>query len=339
MSDYDGQSAGATVELDSGSSELRIDGYSIQDGEVAEYFREREDQEFEPLVDAALRVGVLALGVADTSRQVDYVRRHFEQLQSAFKTDLDDHLGDDGRLERKLDLKFEELLRELAVDAAEERGRQEVEQQTRIKGLEFEEAIEAQLSEIAADTGDVVEATGTIDGHTGGKVGDFVFNLTDCQRSIVIEAKNKGSIQQPEIQREMEEALENRAADYGIFVARARNQMATKVGTFTEFGRDYLTVGLSKTESDPVEPELLRVALKWGRMRVIENHLRESESLDPAKIREHVAEAERCLEQFKQIRSQCTNIEKSVDTIREKLGAIEEDLDEHLDTIASQVNQ
>jgi len=327
-----------TVELDQHRGELRINGFSTSDSDVVEYFEQRDEETLEHAVDTALRVGVLALDVADTSRDVDYVRRHFERLQQEFRTELYKHLGEDGQLEKFLESQFEGLRRELAVEAAEERGREEVVEQTRIKGLEFEDAIEAQLNEIAADAGDVLESTGNIDGYLGKKTGDFVYTLGDCQRSIVVEAKNRDSIQQPQIKREMEEALENRGSTYGIFVVRARSQMTNKVGTFTEFGRNFIVVGMSQTPEVEIEPELLRVAIKWARIRVIESHLSESASMDPSKISEHVTEAKRSIEQFKQIRSQCTSIEKSVSSIRERLSAIEDDIDEDLRAITAMVN-
>lgn len=327
-----------SVNFDQERGELQINNYSISDPDVAEFFEGREEEALEPLIDVALRVGVLALGIADTSRQVDHVRRHFERLQNDFQDGLDKHLGDNGRVEQLLNEKLQEFKQAIAVDEAEERGRAEIEAQTRIKGLDFEDAVEAQLSKIAADTGDVLEATGTIDGHLGKKTGDFVYNVSDCQRSIVLEAKNKTKIQQPQIQREMEEGMENRDAAYGIFVASSRDQLVNKVGTFKEFGRNYIAVGLSQSEEDEIKPELLRVAVKWARIRVIEAHLQDSGSVDPAIISERVDEAERTLEQFKQIRGQCTSIETSVDSIRKRLVTVEEEMDEHLSAIAAQVD-
>jgi hypothetical protein len=40
----------------------------------------------------------------------------------------------------------------------------------------------------------------------------------------------------------------------------------------TEFGREFIAVALSKTPDKEIEPELLRVAVKWARIRVIEAH-------------------------------------------------------------------
>lgn len=327
-----------TIEIDDQRGELRIDGYSTTDPDVLEYFEQRDQDSLEAAIETALRVGVIALDVAETSRDVDYVRRHFERLQQEFRTDVEKQLGENGRLNQVLEAQFDALRRELAEDEAEQRGREEIVAQTRIKGLEFEDAIDAQLSDIAADTGDVLEPTGTVDGHLGKKTGDFVYEVTDCQRSIVVEAKNQQNLQQPEIQREMEEALENRGTDYGIYVVRARSQMPNKIGTFKEFGRNFIVIGLSPTPEDPMEPELLRVALKWAQIRVVEAHLEASESVDPARIAEEVTEARRALEQFKQIRSQCTSIEKSVASIREKLETIEDDIDENFQTISSLVS-
>lgn len=317
-----------TIRLDEDSGDLQIENFTISDPDITKYFSDIDPEERESKLETALRVGVLALRSSETVEDVDYVEKRFNELQQTFNDQIDgllgengdvpeyvdEHFGDDGKLVNevfdpdsektpigKLRTKINNDIQQLRTDLEVAEKEEEMVESTRLKGEQFEEDLYELLAGIASTTGDKIEQTGEKSGLLGdSKKGDFVIDLNDTPTKIAVEAKDT-YYSQPQIEKEMQEAIENRGASYGLFVARSIDNVPNHVGWFNEYNQNQLVVVLSDGEDESMADELLTVGYKWARMRVLEQQAMTGDEFDSSTIQEEIDSAERSLKTFQNI--------------------------------------
>lgn len=392
--------SGITIQDD----RIIIENAEITDPEVFDYFSQFDEDEYDEALDKALRIGVVTLGLAQTSEQEEYVERRFEEMRHSFESEierieeqveekfgdngqvpqtLEDHLGQDGKLREQIEEAFgedgvfvERLDEELGEDGdriqqaldpdtegtptyrlkssiqdqidrlrdkieereTEEETEERMKRRSTLKGDDFEETVGNLLSDLVYGTSHEVESTGEKIGELNNrKVGDFVLTLADTDQQIVVEAKSDQSYSQPNIKKELEDAIENRDADYGIIVFEAESQVPDKVGYFHEFDNDRLSVALSSEEEGDPEPGYLRIAFSWARTRAVQMYVDTGTELDPEAIQTEVSELEDEIDQFSTIRKKTTSIKKTANEIDEELDEIEGEVKSRLADIRAEL--
>jgi hypothetical protein len=275
------------------------------------------------------------------------------RLEDAFGEDgpfherLDEELGEDGeRIQNALDPNKDgtpmnalrndvQKLRDLIN---EKQGADSAIQRSTLKGDDFEETVGNILGDISDQTSDRYEFTGeTIGEVPEAKVGDFVYELGGTGKRIVVEAKTEG-YSLSDIETEMQRAIENRDADYGVFVTdHLGNLPRTKVGWFHEFDRDFVTVALSETAAADIEPAFLRFAVNWSQVRALHDVGAAGKDVDTTVIQSEVDAIDEKIDRFAQVRKQCTSIEDSVEEIRGELGDIESDIEDRFETLRGEL--
>lgn len=190
------------------------------------------------------------------------------------------------------------------------------------------------------NTNSSVEYTGNREGELDGRdVGDFVLTLGETGQRIVLEAKTE-YYSKNKIQVEMEDAIQNRDADYGMFVTDTlENIPETKLGWFQELDQEYVSVVLSENEDDDLEPGYLRIAFNWARMRAIQSYAEIGEEFDPERLQSEVGEIEDAIDRFSTIRGHCTEIKKSKDSIEDELETIEREVNSRISEISAELNK
>jgi hypothetical protein len=79
----------------------------------------------------------------------------------------------------------------------------------------------------------------------------------------------------------MEEAIENRDADYGIFVASSIEYLPrTRLGWFSEVDQDFVVVALSDVDEEEIEPRFLKFAYHWARTKTILSYVEINDDID-----------------------------------------------------------
>ncbi|MDZ7849373.1 MAG: hypothetical protein U5K70_00675 [Halodesulfurarchaeum sp.] len=353
-----------TIQLNEDEGCVEIQNLTIEDSDVFRYLQDVEPEGREAEVRSMLAMGVVALRASQTAGEIDYVERRFSELQYNLEGKFEDTFGEEGHIREYLEGQIgedgrlvDELLNpnepdspmyrlkkaisdefdELEKNIFGEEVREGMVEKTPLKGGKFEEELEDLLGEVAKIHGDKLTFTGEEHGELeSSKKGDFVVDLGRPKGRIAVEAKNM-SYNLPDIESEMKEAIRNREADYGLFVARSIDQLPNKVGWFNEYDGEYLVVALSEGDEAESADELLKVAYRWSRMRLLEELTPTGEDIDVSEIQSKVKAAERTMEDFRNIRTKLTNIEKSSQSIRDILGEIESDLDEQLRAINSEI--
>lgn len=276
------------------------------------------------------------------------LRTHIERAfgeDGIFAERLDEELGEDGeRIQTALDpdregtpthrLKttLQEQIERLRDKIEEESTTKQLKQRTTLKGEDFEDTVGELLDDLVYGTSHELEHTGEVVGElTDRKVGDYVLTLAETGQRIVIEAKSDQNYTQPKIKDELDHAIENRDADYGIIVFEAESQVPNKVGYFHEFDTDRLSVALSDDEDD-IEPGYLRIAFNWARTRLIQASVDSDASLDPEVVQSGIEEVESEIDAFSTIRSKTTKI-------RDRANEIDSELDEMETQIKAQLTE
>jgi hypothetical protein len=308
--------------------ELQIENYIIDDQDVVSHFENLQTQgkDLYENLENIIKLGVIAAKSAHVGTQVDFVEKKFMIIQTKLEKQLDDQFGDHGNFIKD---SMAEMLRQLGLDLGISKAVGIEHQKGTQKGIEFEEYCEEIISEIAKHHNDRLESTGNITGLIeGSKKGDHVYTIKDSGKKIVLEMKDYTNPQStPKLERYMNDAIENRGAEYGIIISKRKNGFSKDVGVFQEYGNK-LFVALTTEESENVElqNELLVIALRWARLRLKQK----SGTVDSSLIIEKIENVQRSMKKFSSIKAKCTNIKGISDEITEDLDELRETINADL---------
>ena len=156
------------------------------------------------------------------SQFVDKLSENFDVDKGTIRLVLDPNREGSpiNQLKKEIMENFREVRDKLAIAKAEE----DVLEKSTQKGGIFEERLYEELQYVTNAYGDTVESVGNITGTTG-KTGDFLITLRGSDERLVVEAKDSSGYTIPKTIAEIESAIENRRAKFGIFVFKSREQM------------------------------------------------------------------------------------------------------------------
>ncbi len=266
---------------------------------------------------------------------------------------VQDTFGDNGKVVKQvfdpnregtplyqLRLELERQIREVQQMLGTKVAVEEITKRTPIHGFQFEEEVERILSDIVKQRkGDMLESTATATGKvTRSKKGDFVLRFHEKpEAALVIEAKDEARLSLPEIQRTLKEAMENRAAAYGILVSKTVEALPSSVGWFNEYPENQLVIALGESGSDELKEEILNIAITWAHFKILLQTAKTG-TLDVTRIAAEVEKAETIIGRFKEILTQCTNLDKASLAIRGVCDEIKRDLHTELSAISALVH-
>ena len=189
------------------------------------------------------------------------------------------------------------------------------------KGRTYEEAVYEALDAISSAQGDDCDAVGDLKG-AGGKRGDFVIALDACagpaRGRIVVEAKNSQRKSKKEALAILDAAMEQRDADFAIFVVAAEDQLPAKTPELREFNGNKVFVVFDPEEGPRVG---LEFAYKLARARVLMARS-ESTGVDVAAVQGEVERAQVAMEDVRRVKSQLSHAKTSIDNAHEIVEAI-----------------
>ncbi len=196
------------------------------------------------------------------------------------------------------------------------------------KGRPYEEAVLEAVEAIAAGHGDDCDGVGDLRG-VGGRKGDVVVDLDGCsgrpRGRIVFEAKNSKRSRN-EALAELDEAMNQRAADYAVWVVPAEDKLPARAPSLREVNGDKLFVVY-----DPVDGSrlALEVAYSLARSRVLMAK-GGAEGLDASALRAEVERAMVAMEDVRRIKSQLTGAANQIEDVRKIVEAMAERVRGHL---------
>ncbi len=231
---------------------------------------------------------------------------------------------------------LDRIKQELGIKEKEE----ELIQKTTLKGEAFEDEAEVLLSDIVRTKfGDELERTTTEVGKiTNSKKGDFVIRINgkpNCK--IVLETKDWSSMSLPKIHEEIDQSLENREANYGIFVSKWVDPLPKSVGCFNFYRNDRIVCALGHKDDGVIHPEMLELAYCWARTQLLKDSM-ESKDVDIEKINTKIDLVKDKLKSFRNLKTQCSNIESASEKIRDLSDDIKSEITECMEAIWAELN-
>jgi uncharacterized coiled-coil DUF342 family protein len=203
------------------------------------------------------------------------------------------------------------------------------------KGRPYEEAVFDAVDGIARAQGDDCDAVGDLRG-VGGRKGDVVVDLDGCagrpRGRIVFEAKNSRKSRK-EALAELDEAMTQRAADYGVWVVPAEDKLPARATALREVGGDKLFVVYDPEEGSRLA---LEVAYSLARARVLMAK-GGADGLDASALRAEVERATVAMEDVRKIKSQLTSAAGQIDEVRKAVEVMAERVRGHLAQIDAMV--
>jgi hypothetical protein len=230
----------------------------------------------------------------------------------------------------KLELASLRAEREKASEVAAEHAR------STATGRPYEEAVADAVDAIARGMGDDCDAVGDFRG-AGGRKGDVVVDIDGCSGAprgrIVFEAKHSRKSRKEALE-ELEEAMAQRSADYGVWVVPAEDRLPARAQALREVGGDKLFVVY-----DPEEGALaLQVAYSLARARVLMAK-GGVEGLDAPALRAEVERALGAMEDVRRIKLHLTNAAGGIEQARGVLESMVERVRAHLSAIDALVDE
>ena len=350
------------IKLEEDGKTILITDIRIQDENLYQFLKEVDEGRRIDCLVSAIRIGVIGLRRMAVGEELDYVEKEFNSMVTKFdkmfdpevKTShlgklsfsLEEYFGKGGTVEKLFDPTIDDSplgkLRKGLQDEFEDlrdiitgkEAKKEIIEITTLKGYQFEDACEEILSVfVSKHMGDELERktreTGEI---TGSFAGDFLITLRDMpDKKIVLETKDWDTVTQPMIIGNLESAMTNRGAKYGIFVSKYKEALPKKIGWFNEFRGNMLVCALGSKEADTFFPEVLNIAYQWAKLRVTKEITIEEKALET--INEGIKEIAIRLDTFSQIQRQCTNVDKATEEIRELSDELKNSIEEQISKI------
>ena len=193
------------------------------------------------------------------------------------------------------------------------------------------EAVDA----IASAQGDDCDAVGDLRG-VGGRKGDVVVDLDGCsgrpRGRIVFEAKNSKRSRN-EALAELDEAMNQRAADYAVWVVPSEDKLPARSPALREVNGDKLFVVYDPEEGSRLA---LEVAYSLARARVVMAK-GGADGLDASALRAEVERAMVAMEDVRRIKSQLTSAANQIEDVRTIVDGMAERVRGHLAQIDAMV--
>jgi hypothetical protein len=203
------------------------------------------------------------------------------------------------------------------------------------KGRPYEEAVYEAIDAIASAQGDDCDAVGDLRG-AGGRKGDVVVDLDGCsgrpRGRIVFEAKNSKRSRN-EALAELDEAMNQRAADYAVWVVPSEDKLPARSTALREINGDKLFVVFDPEEGSRLA---LEVAYSLARARVVMAK-GGADGLDASAVRAEVERAMVAMEDVRRIKSQLTSAANQIEDVRTIVDGMAERVRGHLGQIDAMV--
>ena len=337
---------------------LRIDCFETCERDIVLHFTELPDANLDRELERLLKLGILTQGSVGSVISAKYVETAFDGLKDKmsqsidrildpngeFSNLLERHFGENGTVKAVLDpdrkntplnrLKaaLHDELAEIKSAVMVKKGQLNEAKKGTQKGVKFEELCEPEICSIAEVHSDVVESTGNAAGDLGAsKKGDFVVTIASTERRIVFEMKHKADMTIPEIRRQLNEAMENRRAEYAVLVSRNKDALPKEAGWFNEYDGNKLVCAVSETDEGEESMWVVRMAYRWARIRVTSGAEKEL-GVDPEAVTRGVREIEASLRRMATVIAQCKTIAASAgkieDVMREEEGKIKDNIED-----------
>ncbi len=352
------------VKLDEDKKIVEIVNLIIDDINVYSFLSSVKPEFREEVVKKCIIVGCMGLRNITLSENIDYIQREFNELMNNFKAqntelmerlielfdventqspfgkfkslfeeyfdlkkgkigDLLDPFGD-GTPIRKLRDELLEKIAELREELIKEKVKEEMVSKTPLKGKGFEDVVYQNVQLICVPYQDTVEYVADKMGKIG-KQGDIIIDVDgDTSRRIVIECKDSTNYSSKKVTDEIESAIRNRDAKFGIFLFNRSDQIPTELQPLKITNKFIVT---------SFENNGLYIAFRVARLFVEKEKEVKEIKIPIDKIQKELEELKRKMMVVQAIHTKLTQIDNASSYIRENIDRLKKDVENTIEKI------
>lgn len=271
------------------------------------------------------------LDVDSNSSSLGKMRVLFEDYFDKRKGKISDLLSpfEEGSPIKQLKEEIFKRIQELRDELIKEKCNAEIMEKTPLKGGNFEEVILESIQDFCSEYEDKVNFVGDNLGKTN-KIGDISVDINgDENKRVIIECKDSCAYSHKKTIDEINDAIENRSAKFGIFLFKSQSQIPSALEPI-KITDKYIVASF--------ENYGLYFALRVARLFVERSTEAKQKEIPIAEIQKSVEGLKMKLLDFKNIQTKLTQIDNASDYIRENIDRLKKDIEDGLISIKELLN-
>ena len=266
------------------------------------------------------------LDVNNNSSSLGKMRVLFEDYFDKRKGKISDLLSpfeDDSPI-KKLKEEIFKKIQDLRDELMKERSKDEIIQKTALKGGEFEDIVLESIQDVCSEYEDKIDFVGGKLGKSN-KLGDITVDIDgEEKKRVIIECKDSSAYSHKKIIDEINDAIENRNAKFGIFLFKSQSQIPSALVPM-KITNKYIIASF--------ENYGLYAALRVARIFVEQNSNNQQNTIPIDKIQKVVEEMNVKLSTFSNIQTKLTQINNASSYIQENVDRLKKDIEDGLSSI------
>lgn len=238
-------------------------------------------------------------------------------------SDLLSPFEDDSPIKKLKDEIFEKI-QALRDELLKEEVKEEMMEKTTLKGGKFEDVVIESVEKFCSTYEDEVTFVGDKLGKTN-KIGDINIDIDgDDEKRITIECKNSSAYSHKKTVDEINDAIKNRSAKFGIFVFKSQSQIPSALQPM-KITNNYIVTSFDGFG--------LYFAFRVARLFVERSTETKQKTIPIDKIQKEIEELKRKILVFNNIQSKLTQIDNASSYIRDNMDRLKQDIEESLRSI------
>lgn len=271
------------------------------------------------------------LDVDSNSSSLGKMRVLFEDYFDKRKGKISDLLSpfeDDSPI-KKLKEEIFKKIQDLRDELIKEKAMGEILEKTTLKGGEFEEVVLESIENYCSEYEDKVIFVGENLGKKN-KIGDIAVDMGgDENKRIIIECKDSSSYSHKKTLDEINDAIENRDAKFGIFLFKSQSQIPSALKPM-KITNDYIVTSFDDYG--------LYFAIRVARLFVKKSMESQQKTIPIDEIQKLIEGLRTRLLDFKNIQTKITQIENASSYIRENIERLKKDIENGLTSVKELLN-
>ena len=220
-------------------------------------------------------------------------------------------------------------IQELREELLKEKSKEEALEKTPSKGGKFEEVVFESIEDFCSEYEDKVIFVGDNLGKTN-KIGDITVDINgDENKRLIIECKDSGAYSNKKTLDEINDAIENRSAKFGIFLFKFQSQIPSSL-TPMKITNNYIVTSFDNYG--------LYFALRVARLFVEKSSEKNQKTIPVGEIQKVIEGLQIKILDFKNIQTKLTQIDNASSYIRENTDRMKKDIEEGLLSVKRLLN-
>lgn len=221
-------------------------------------------------------------------------------------------------------------IQDLKDEVMKDKAKKEIIEKTTLKGGEFEEQVLEAVEDYCSEYEDSVEPVGEILGKKS-KIGDVSIDIDGNEsKRIIIECKDSSAYSYKKTVDEINDAIENRDASFGIFLFKSQSQIPAALKPM-KITKNYIITSFDDNG--------IYFAVRVARFFVERSNEDRQAEIPIAEIQKEVVALYNKLSDFKSIHLKLTQIDNASDYIRKNIERLRNDLEAGLGSIKELINK